>query len=184
MKLYNFLYISVLVLLASSCKDSSKKDSAAETKIDNAAQPVASSSLDPAKGIIKFKVNGQQISTSAWNASMGNSMTGLCIMNITSNMHEDKRTVAFNLSGYQPGTYQISDKHSANSAYGDYKPDYSDLLNSYQFVDGSVNIISIDTVKGLLNASFSGKVRKSSEEIQITNGKIINGKIRSGITTY
>ena len=99
-------------------------------------------------------------------------------------MHEDKRTVAFNVNGYLPGSYQISDKRSANSAYGDYKPDYSDLLNSYSFKEGVINIISIDTINGVLNASFSGTVVKGIEQIKITDGRIVNGKLRSGLTKY
>ena len=132
---------------------------------------------------IQFSVDGKIVKTNGWNISRFDMGHGIGL-NITSNMHENKRTIAFNVNGYLPGTYQISDKSSANSAYGDYKPDYSDLLNSYSFKEGSINIISIDTVKGLLNASFSGTVVKGTEQIRISDGRIINGKLKAGITKY
>jgi hypothetical protein len=132
---------------------------------------------------IHFTVNGKPVETSGWNISRFDMGQGVGL-NITSNMHEDKRTIAFNINGYLPGTYQISSKILPNSAYGDYKPDYTDLLNSYSFAEGTINIISIDTVKGLLNANFSGTVVKGEESFSISNGKIINGKLKSGITKY
>src|SRR5258708_7561933 len=102
---YKILCVSVIVLLAgSSCKDASKKENATDNKISTAAQAVQSS----AKGIVKFKVNGQQVSTSAWNVSVSNSMNGICKLNVTSNMHEDTRTIIININSCASGSYPFS----------------------------------------------------------------------------
>ena len=166
-----FLTLAILTILY-SCSESSGTTPASSHSVQSITD-----------NEIQFSVDGKTVKTNGWNISrfdMGNGVG----LNITSDMHKDSRTIAFNLSGYKTGVYKISDRHSSNSAYGDFKPDYNDLLNSYSFKEGEINIISIDTVKGLLNASFSGMVVKGSEQIKISDGKIENGKLKSGITKY
>ena len=68
--------------------------------------------------------------------------------------------------------------------YGDYKPDYNDMLSAFGFEDGEIHIEKIDIEKGLVNASFFGTLTNGHEKHLITEGKIINGKLRSGITKY
>lgn len=185
MKLYNVLYISALLLFTVSCKDSSKKENTPGTKIDNAVSPKAPSSTDASKGIIKFKVNGQQISTSAWNASISNSMTGLCIMNITSNMHEDARTISININACSVGNYQLTQGHGSVTtkgiAYGSYHPDYlKKMMEPYHFESGSFKIESFNEKDLILNASFSGKVKnEKGEELDITDGQVINAPVKT-----
>ena len=100
-------------------------------------------------------------------------------------MHTDARTVMLNLRGCRPGTYSLDDTISSElSGYGDYKPDYTDLLTSYKFEHGSFIITAIDTTKGLLNATFSGTVRRGDEVLNITDGRIINGALNKTVQTY
>ncbi len=138
----------------------------------------------PTENLITFKVNGKEVKTHGWNISrfMGNGVS----LNVTSNMHEDKRTLMLNLNGWTPGKYSLQNNIAGitYSGYGHYKPDYSDLLHSYSFENGFFQIENIDTVKGLLNASFYGTVKQNEEVLSITEGKIINGKLSPGIQLY
>ena len=138
----------------------------------------------PTENLITFKVNGKEVKTHGWNISrfMGNGVS----LNVTSNMHEDKRTLMLNLNGWTPGKYSLQNNNANNtySGYGHYKPDYSNVLNAYNFQDGFFQIENIDTVKGLLNASFYGTVKQNEEVLSITEGKIINGKLSPGIQLY
>jgi hypothetical protein len=134
--------------------------------------------------VITFAVNGETVNTTGWNISRFDAGAGLNL-NITTNMHQDKRTVMLNLRGCIPGTYSLTDDASGElSGYGSYKPDYSDLLNAYKFVKGTFTITGIDTAKGILNAAFSGTVRKGSESFQITGGRIINGTLNKMVQRY
>lgn len=133
---------------------------------------------------ISFRVNGEVVQTSGWNISRFDMGKGIGI-NVTSNMHEDKRTVAFNINGDGPGRYSLSQgSRGPGTAYGSYKPDYEALPESYSFTEGEIVITSMDTVAGSINASFSGTAKKGEELIRITEGKIVNGQLRPGITRY
>lgn len=133
---------------------------------------------------ITFKVNGNTIKTDGWNISRLNTGQGLNL-NITTNMHSDKRTVMVNLRGCSPGTYSLdADASGELSGYGDYKPNYNDMLKSYRFEQGRFTIESIDTAKGLLNASFFGTVRSGDVVMQITDGRIVNGALDKTVPTY
>ena len=65
--------------------------------------------------IISFKVNGEEVKTESWNIirfQMGNKVQ----LNITSNMHIDKRTINVNLNGDKAGVYRVTiDKNTAGS---------------------------------------------------------------------
>jgi hypothetical protein len=186
MKLYNILYVTVSVLLiGTSCKDSNKKESATESKIDSAPQALAPKAPSATKGIIKFKVNGQQVSTSAWNVSIGSSMTGICILNVTSNMHEDTRSIGINVNGCATGHYQFFHGHGSATtkgiAYGTYRPDYlKKMMEAFHFESGTFNIESFNEKDLLLNASFSGKVKNDKGEgLEITDGQVINALVKT-----
>ena len=130
---------------------------------------------------ISFKVNDELVHTSGWNISrfdMGKNTQ----LNITSNMHEDKRTIMINIKDSKAGSYSLQ---TTGEAYGDYKPDYQDLADSYSFQDGTIIITSIDTLRNILNATFEGTVKNNQgKNFRITEGEIINGKITPGITRY
>jgi hypothetical protein len=179
------LLLSILIALMLSCNNEGKSSSApglADKKTDTAKTTVADTK--PGNGIISFKVNGSLVKTSAWNISFFSGMTGISGINITSNMHEDTRNINININGDTIGTYSLA--HSAKStttrglAYGSYRPDYlKDMMNSFHFESGALIIESIDKSKGIINASFSGKAKNNKgEEVEITEGKVINGKIK------
>ena len=48
-------------------------------------------------------------------------------MNITSDMHKEKRTINVNLNGAKPGTYNFDDKGVImEKSHGSYHPDFSE----------------------------------------------------------
>jgi len=151
---------------------------------NNSETTLASADQGNEPNCITFKVDGVPVKTSGWNISrfkIGEEIN----LNVTTNMHDDKRTVMLNLRGSAPGKYSLDEGASGKlSGYGDYKPDYTNLLESYRFVQGNFIIQSIDTAKCLLNATFFGKVEKGTDILSITDGKIVNGSIRKSIDTY
>ena len=152
--------------------------SSTEAKMPAQTQPAS------ADNQIVFKVNGEQVQTTGWNISRFNMGKGIQL-NITSNMHREKRTIAFNINGWAPGTYELQPFASeGGTAYGDYKPDYEKMLNSYPFTDGEITIEGIDTTAALLNATFHGTAKSMHGAFSITDGKIINGKLTSGTINY
>ena len=124
-----------------------------------------------------MRTNGWNISRFQWNNQSA------VWMNITSDMHKEKRTINVNLNGAKPGTYTFDDKGVImEKSHGSYHPDFSDQLNSYSFVSGSVVITDVDTVHQVVNGTFSGTVRNAKGEIlNITDGKIVNGALKPGI---
>jgi hypothetical protein len=169
-----YFLLSASFLFLISCGNRAIKDS----KIGTEKKESASSNK------ISFKIREDEINTSGWNISrfeMGHKIG----LNITSNMHEDKRTVAFNINGDRPGTYKLSGgSREEGTAYGSYKPDYSDIMNSYGFTEGELTITGIDTVSGVINATFFGTAKKGNEVINVLDGKIINGRLTPGVMKY
>lgn len=183
--LVNAFFLS-LVACGSANNQATEKDSNPDKT------PASSVTADAAgkKGMIRFKVNGELVKTSVWNASTITSMTGVAILNITSNMKEDKRSIGININGrrggFKPGEYplvhgllRIDSTHGI--AYGSFHPDYKKILESYQFVSGSV-IISPGSTDKIINATFSGKVKNNKgEEMEITEGQVINAVTKSAV---
>jgi len=133
---------------------------------------------------ISFKVNGQKVETSGWNISRFD-VDGKIAINVTTNMHLDKRTVAFNLRGDHTGKYSLDEFVKGDgTAYGSYRPDYSALMEAFSFKEGQIDITGIDTTKGLLNATFHGIAEEGDQRFIITDGKIQNGKLSKGVTKY
>jgi len=167
-----------------SCNDSttSKTDVTKDTIKNTSAAPandnVAASSTD---NVISFKVNGELVTSSGWTIGKSK-MNGKDLINITSDMHKQPKTILINVNGNSEGTYKLASGMDALTkqgiAYGSYKPNYDDLSNDYSFEDGEIVITSIDNNKKLLNATFSGTVKNSKgESFSITDGKVINGKM-------
>ena len=173
-KIYPFYLIALLVI---SCND----NNTASTGNSEKKSADASSSSD--KNFISFKVNGDEVKTSGWNISLfrWNNQPDVW-MNITSDMHKEKRTINVNLNGAKPGTYNFDDKGVImDKSHGSYHPDFSDAVNSYSFVSGSFVITEVDTVHHILNGTFSGTVKNmKGETLNVTDGKIINGALKAG----
>jgi hypothetical protein len=169
-----------------ACSDSPRSNNATGTINENTgAKGATGNSGQWETNVISFKINGQLVKTSGWNIStyrLGKSEG----VNITSNMHEDARTVVININGLTSGTYNftygIKNITAPGVAYGSYRADYlKDMLNSYHFESGQFTITAIDTVNGILNGSFSGKAKNSNGiEVDITEGKVMNGKLKHG----
>lgn len=173
MKQFIFIIIVFLSIAISSCNSSN-----AYSNKSISATTTEQSDIDNS---IRFKVNGELVKTSGWNISRFDMGKGIQL-NITSSMHEDKRTIMINIKGDKAGSYSLGDM---GTAYGDYKPDYNDLLNAYSFQDGTIKILGLDTLNNLLNATFEGAVKNSEgKTLRITEGKITNGKLASGVTIY
>lgn len=172
-----------LVFFITACNNSPES---AEKKENDVSQkekaPVSGTTGD--NNIITFKVNGELVKSSGWNIAYTNLIKGIQGINVTSNMHEEKRTINININGAIPGTYPFQKGTKAIStagvAYGSYKPDYmKNMLEFYQFESGSFIITTIDSAAGVLNATFSGRaVNKQGESVEITEGKVIKGKLK------
>src|SRR6266498_624607 len=155
------------------------------TAESNSSSAVANAATATGNNTITFKVNGEEVKTTGWNIarfSMGSKVQ----LNITSNMHADKRTINVNLSGDKARIYNLSDGISPEASfYGSYAPDYDDLLTRYSFKEGEFDLTEIDTVKGIVNGTFKGKVSDlQGKSFDITDGKIINGELKQGIQKF
>src|SRR6476620_7095354 len=167
-------FAGTFAIFISSCNNTSARETGAEQE----ASPIKEITNDNA---ISYKVNGELVRTSGWNISRfqltNDSKESL---NLTTNMHQERRTLNINISGTEPGEYAAkSDDKSDHNFYGSYFPDYAnDPGNNYTFQTGSFIIIKIDTIKNILNGSFWGTVKNTKgETIDISDGKIVNGRL-------
>jgi len=133
---------------------------------------------DTAKNVITFKVDGAVVTTTAWNIARFKfaNMTAPGL-NITSNMHEEKRTVRFNLAGYQPGVYMLDGSPLEGGSYGSYMPDYWQRGVTFPITGGRVVLTEVDTVRKVVNGTFYFTATRAGDTVKITDGKIINGKL-------
>jgi Family of unknown function (DUF6252) len=167
---YSLLFITSILLQACSQKDRQVTQSNSK-----------GSSASASDNRISFKVNGTQVNSSGWNISRFSMKNGEQL-NITSNMHEDTRTISMNIESPKVGTYQLK---TGGKSYGNYIPDYENTPAAYSFEKGTIIITSLDTSRNLLNATFEGTVRNNKgEQLVISDGRIVNGMIQPGITTY
>jgi hypothetical protein len=186
-KLHCVCMLTGLVLLAAcnNAKQKTNKPDATEKKSEQGTVAPTGSG----DNIISFSVNGEQVNSSGWNISRFNFGSGAgTSINVTSNMHEEPKTINININSDKPGTYSLQSGMSTiktpGVAYGSYKPDYmGDMGNTYSFKDGEFVIISIDTAAGVLNATFHGTAKNmKGESVTISDGKVINGKLKTGLT--
>ena len=159
---------------------------------NNIAKKSASQQAVPVAGdvenFITFKVNNIPVATSGWNISRS-MMDGAIVLNVTSNMHQEERTINININGDKKGKYSFLNMGAYNKtgfAYGSFFYNYKeDLINPYHFEDGQFIITSIDTLKGVLDAEFSGTVKNNNgDRLTITEGKVKKGKLKPGVTSF
>jgi len=174
------LLAGLFALHVSSCSDSS-------AKVNNPDNQAPGNQMGN-DNIITFKVNDQVVKTTGWTISrfkiVSDSEESL---NITTNMYDEKRTLNVNIIGAEPGTYVVKGNSSSGPHfYGSYYPDYmNNLAGSYSFETGFFTITEVDTLKNVVNGSFSGMVKNlKGESFNITDGKIINGRLTPGVTIY
>ena len=169
--------LCLIALFVVSCNNNKTANTGNSEK--NSAD--AGSSKD--KNVISFKVDGDNVKTSGWNIRLFKWSNQPDVwMNITSDMHKEKRTIDVNLNGAKPGTYSFDDNGvTMETSHGSYHPDYNDLSNSYSIVGGSFVITDVDTVHHIVNGTFSLKAKNTKgETLNITDGKIINGALKPG----
>jgi hypothetical protein len=183
MKKYIILLLAVMIGLSlATCNNATKPTSTAAGKTEPSKTENADATGD--NNIISFKVNGSLVKTSGWNIAPFRIMDGVAGINVTSNMHEDARTVMLNINGDTTGTYSlvhgIKSATTRGIAYGSYHPDYlKEMKNNYQFESGEFVITSIDKTAHTLNGTFQGKAKNAKgEEVEITEGKVIKGKLK------
>jgi hypothetical protein len=171
------ILLSIIALVTITCNnDKSGSAGTSERKSD------ASSSNG--ENVISFKVNGDKVTTNGWNLRRFTWTNQSDVwMNITSDMHKDKRTINVNLNGATPGTYNFDDEGVImEKSHGSYHSDFNDPSGSYSFVSGSFVITDVDTVHQLVNGTFSVTARNTKgETINITDGKIIKGALKPGV---
>jgi hypothetical protein len=177
--LVTMLYIAIHV----SCTNSA---GTAQSNDQDKASP--SPAVAGNKNSVSFKINGKQVNSSGWNISRS-IMTGMLVLNITSNMHEEPQTINININGDKPGTYSFLAQGGYNkrgAAYGSYYPDYQqDMMSPYTFEEGTFVITSIDTTAGMVNAEFSGVLKNSrGETLNISDGKVNQGQLKPGVMRY
>ena len=104
-------------------------------------------------------------------------------MNITTDMHKEKRTINVNLNGAKPGTYNFDNTGVImEKSHGSYRADYNDPSGSFSFVSGSFIITVVDTAQHIVNGTFSVTAKNAKgETVNITDGKIINGALKPGV---
>jgi hypothetical protein len=172
------LIFCIIAFLAINCNNN--KTNTAESS-DKKSSDASSSA---GENVISFKVNGDEVKTSGWNIRLFRWSNQPDVwMNITTDMHKEKRTINVNLNGAKPATYNFDEEGVImEKSHGSYKADYNDASGSYSFVGGSFVITDVDTVRHIVNGTFSLTAKNTKgETVNITDGKIINGALKPGI---
>jgi hypothetical protein len=172
--------LASVVIIAGSCQSSSPAK-AEET-------PVLVTNKSEGENLISFKVNGKLVNTSGWTISRFSFQSEplQVWLNITSNMKQEPRTLNINLNGSVPGKYSLGGSAMKKQSHASYYPNYiEDLSHSFSFSSGEFTITQVDTVKHLVNGYFSGIVKNlNGEQLEITDGKLINGALNRNVIRY
>lgn len=105
--------------------------------------------------------------------------------NVTSNIHQDKRTVNINIHANGKGFYNFKSTGGPeiNTANGFYYPDYlGSVSTAYPFVSCQFEILEVDTTAKTFKGSFSGKVLGGSSGTDTIT--IINGSVSGNLVRY
>ena len=173
-----FLFFCTIAVLTLNCSNNKT------TSAESSDSKVGVESSSTGENVISFKVNGDEVKTSGWNIRRFTWTNQSAVwMNITTDMHKEKRTINVNLNGDKPGTYTFDDKGVVmENSHGSYHSNFNDPSGSYSFVSGSFVIADVDTVHHIVNGTFSGKVKNAKgETLNITDGKIIKGALKPGV---
>jgi hypothetical protein len=172
--------LAPVVLIFFACGQNAKDSSS------KASEPTSESPSSSQENAITFKVDGQEVNSSGWIVQrfVWDEKTAAPWLNITSNMHKDKRTINVNLNSTNSGKYSFSEDASIMTAsHGSYFPDFSKPLENFSIVTGEFNITEVDTTKGTVNGTFSVTAKDiNGKTVSISDGKMINVKLKPGIT--
>lgn len=180
----NVLFFLILVFVA--CNNN--KESSGDKK-ETATNESMNINSDSSENLITFKVNKELIVSSLQNITRFDFGFGAgATLNVSSNTNEQPKTIILSINGDKPGNYPIESNAKTTKtpgvAYGNYMPDYlKDMSNPFSFINGEIVITSVDTTKGILSATFYGTAKRGQDDsVVITEGHIINGKLKPGIT--
>ncbi|MFD2919550.1 hypothetical protein ACFS6H_07530 [Terrimonas rubra] len=179
-------YVLLAAVLFVACNNSSDNNTSESKDTLQPAAPVK----EPANEV-SFTVADQSVTTKAWNINLfGQNNSNGVSFNVTTTQADSLPAVNINVNSIQPGTYSFisgaGTLNSPNKAYGEYSPAaVNGKREHYFFQSGSVTISSIDTAKGILNASFEGEVKnEKGKSLTISNGKITEGVMQKGVTRF
>lgn len=176
-KIFSIAALLSIFFFAGSCASSGSGDA-------SAGAPAAARDSDAAQAgnTITFKADGAEVRTTGHNIAR-TKMAGKVILNITSSMHTDERTINVNLAGTAPGNYPLVENGTGlQSSGGLYFPKYSAPGDSYTFTSGEFAVTKVDTVANILEGTFSGTARNADgKTVSITDGRITAGALAPGI---
>lgn len=179
---HQFIYLFVTILFISCGENKNDGGNKSATDKDNPAGATGSSSTN----VISFKVDGELVTSEGWIVQrfVWDDKTPSPLLNITSNMHKDKRAINVNLNGTTPGKYKfIENSNLTTESQGSYFPDFSKPLESFSFINGEFDITEVDTLKGIVNGSFFGTAKDAKDKtVTISDGKLIDVNLKKGIT--
>jgi len=179
---HQFVYLFITILFISCGENKNDAIDKSATDKDTPAEATGSSNSN----VISFKVDGKLVASEGWIAMrfVWDEKTPSPWLNITSNMHKDKRTINVNLNGAKPGKYSFTENGNITTeSHGTYFPDFSKTLESFIFTNAEFDITEVDTLKGIVNGSFSGTAKDANDKtVTISDGKLIGVKLKKGIT--
>jgi hypothetical protein len=167
---------TLFFLLAACSNNSSNQKDNKNIKEDNASVP--------SSNVISFKVDGDPVTTEGGIVErfIWDDKTPGVWINITSRSNREKRTINVNLKGSIAGTYEFGNGDLMQTTHGSYYPDMLDAMHGYHFKTGGFVLTEVDTVKNLINGTFSGTARSSDgKTVDITDGQLINLDLQPGI---
>ncbi len=185
-----FAFCSAALLLSSCAESESEREREEEEQHQPAEDstykkhaiislPADTSAVDTSSNYIRFLADGQEVRANARIARL--QMDSALVINITTMMQQDIRSINLFLPAEKRGTYKLVPREHAakNEAYGYYFRDYNDPMNAHP-IEGELVITDIDLDKGWINGSFQGTVEQEGQKTVITEGKIVKGRISSG----
>ena len=140
--------------------------------------PADTSAVDTAMNYIRFRADGQEVRANARIARL--QMDSALVINITTMMQQDIRSINLFLPADKPGSYVLVPREKAKrgQAYGYYFRDYNDPMNAHP-IEGELVITELDLKQGWISGSFRGTVEGEGQKTVLSDGKIVKGKISS-----
>ncbi|RYD53321.1 MAG: hypothetical protein EOP52_04060 [Sphingobacteriales bacterium] len=171
----NILFLFLVALCGCTACSKSDSSNSSGNGNDDVAINGCGGSWDQSKGQITFKVDGVPVSTYNHTCSWQELVAGSPIINFTSSMHKDGRTININVQDWKTGVRALGPDIKAE-AIGGYFPHYCDYQMA-TFQSGTVTITRFDTTARILEGTFSGVAEKDGKNYQITEGRLINCKL-------
>jgi|GEM_PF-6443943 len=151
------------------------------------ARKITSSLKESSPGIVN--IGSLRANESGWTIRrfLNANDPGKIWLHVTNRMYDEKEAIHLYINGSTPGMYGLSENGAmSKTSHGNYYPDYlGDISHRYSFINGSVIITSVDTIRGAVNAVFSGVVKNTDgEKLEIAEQGIVNGFLDTAILQY